>query len=374
MEMTTKCNNRHQSDKFSANNSIERVSNRNVYVFEWTVKSSSVTSAEFRSLQSPNIVTGDKCVWQLELERSSSSTKKKRDNCQKMALHAKLISLESETMTSASFALAVYQHQTVDEISSRRSCWLQQKACSVNGIRPGESAWLDSLDIVSLGCYVHEWFRLRIQITDEGSSRIYPDLQTDDLQKHSHTVQRPIGPGLQTLEYLSSRDLSDVTLIVEDQEIFANKVVLAAHSPVLRSMFLDQKSTNGKFLLSDVDSQAMRQLVDLMYSFDGHLPLSMNCSPENILCAAKKYQVDWVIDICVTEILNSLCIDNACKILTLADFYKIEKLKSKALSFIVDNVDRVIETHGFRVMEEARKKLSRDVMFAVAQRMKQLKI
>ena len=65
-----------------------------------------------------------------------------------------------------------------------------------------------------------------------------------------------------------SKELSDVTLVVEDREIVAHRAVLAACSPYFRAMFLSgfSEASEQKIILKEVDANAVELIVEYFYT------------------------------------------------------------------------------------------------------------
>ena len=74
------------------------------------------------------------------------------------------------------------------------------------------------------------------------------------------------------LEVLDSmrrrKELSDVTLVVDEREITAHRVILAACSPYFRAMFLSgfSEASEQKIHLKEVDADALQLIVDYFYT------------------------------------------------------------------------------------------------------------
>ena len=66
-----------------------------------------------------------------------------------------------------------------------------------------------------------------------------------------------------TAKLLESGLFSDVTLVVEGQEICAHKAILAAHSPVFKAMFEHKmsESLEGKVMIDDIRTSDLREFI-----------------------------------------------------------------------------------------------------------------
>ena len=68
-------------------------------------------------------------------------------------------------------------------------------------------------------------------------------------------------------EIWASDGFSNITLTFEDEsEIFTNRILLAALSPVMRNFLQGKESQNSKIFMFGIDSSTMKSLIDFIYT------------------------------------------------------------------------------------------------------------
>ena len=133
---------------------------------------------------------------------------------------------------------------------------------------------------------------------------------------------------IEMAKMLTDQTLMDATLNVKDKEFKAHKVVLAAASPVFKSMFKEgtKEHEDNYVNIEDIDSDVFD--VFLRYLYSGQVDkLDEMCL--DLLVAADKY------------------VDNAVDVLALAHRFSIDSIKSKASNYLKDNFSAVTQTDSW---------------------------
>ncbi len=140
----------------------------------------------------------------------------------------------------------------------------------------------------------------------------------------------------------------DMTLVVKQTqeetdtqtEFYAHKAILAIRCPVFAAMFshnMKETATNT-ITLDDIEPDILKEL--LTYIYTGQCP-NIRTYAASLLHHAEKYELSHLKALCERYLSYDLQIDNAAKILILADTYKAEQLKRNALLFIEEHGDEV---------------------------------
>jgi len=141
---------------------------------------------------------------------------------------------------------------------------------------------------------------------------------------------------------------SDVTIICQDQEIPANRVLLATRSEVFRAMFSHptKESTSGRIEITDVDPAVFEQM--LAYIYTGFSP-HVDSIAEELLIAANKYALEELKTDCVRVLESNLSVDNVLEMLVIGDHHEAAKLKEAAFAFLVKRLD-VFMDKNFKIL------------------------
>ena len=144
-----------------------------------------------------------------------------------------------------------------------------------------------------------------------------------------------------------NQDLSDVTFIVgeENMEFKAHRLVLAAHSDVMKSMLYGKmkESQEDVIKLPNVHGVSFRALLEFFYI--GRVGVSKSCICELIkLC--DYFNVQELKRVCFSWLSKNLCVDDVCHYLMFA-VDADEELHSNCLNWLDDRIAVVIKTEGF---------------------------
>ncbi|GMR31734.1 hypothetical protein PMAYCL1PPCAC_01929, partial [Pristionchus mayeri] len=132
------------------------------------------------------------------------------------------------------------------------------------------------------------------------------------------------------MDFMSPSDLFDVTLIVEDEKVYAGKQFLASQSPVLKALFFGgyKETKENEIRLKDVDMEGFMHLLNYLYR-TGEGINSNNI--EHLLRVADKFCITSVLD----EVESYLLVPNQqfplAVLLRLSDQYRLESVLEKYL-------------------------------------------
>lgn len=155
-------------------------------------------------------------------------------------------------------------------------------------------------------------------------------------------VQPSAFPVVIDTDLLLEGKYSDVMLAVGQHEIKAHKLMLASQSPVFRAMFDSamQESLTNRVVITDLDYEVVQEMIHFIYT--GESP-KLQTMADRLMGAAVKYDLGKLRTICEQTLCADLSVDNAIKLMTIAELYEAEQLKAQASLFITNNLDKFVE-------------------------------
>lgn len=152
---------------------------------------------------------------------------------------------------------------------------------------------------------------------------------------------------LETLRSLYQRKkMCDVVVVVDKEEIFSHRLVLAANSSYFFSMFTSGMSETNqtRVTLKEVDPQAVKQLVEFCYTSTIEITEE---SVQNLFSVANLLQFTTIIETCCGFLKNQLHPSNCLGIGNFADHHDCTKLKLAALNYAEKRFLEVAKTDEF---------------------------
>jgi speckle-type POZ protein len=142
---------------------------------------------------------------------------------------------------------------------------------------------------------------------------------------------------------------SDVVFVIEGEHIPAHRSILAARSPVFRSMFTNgmRESTEGTIHIPDIDKQLFQEMLSHIYTCKCD-PDLLNERTVELLAVADKYDLAGLKLLCEQVMLKRITKGNASAILATADMYHAPVLKKHVLSLMTQYFFEIIATDGFK--------------------------
>lgn len=175
------------------------------------------------------------------------------------------------------------------------------------------------------------------------------DLAVQDEPSFHIEPRTPLGKDL--LPHLNDPAYSDVTIVVEGQEILCHKVVIAARSQYFLAIFSHnfKESSENRIELMDISYRAMLTLLNLFYSDD--IPIKYDSIPD-LLLMCDRFSVKALKARCEAELIQSLQLENAALLLKYAKHYQCEHLKEACLTYISEHFSQVVETQAFEDLDK----------------------
>ncbi|XP_015117117.1 TD and POZ domain-containing protein 4-like [Diachasma alloeum] len=155
-------------------------------------------------------------------------------------------------------------------------------------------------------------------------------------------------PYLEVSDFLMTRSLSDVKIIIGDERILAHKLILSAASPVFHAMLTSpmKEGMENCVVIEDIDAGIMKTVLKILYTGRDEDLDRLEIAWE-VLAVAEKYDMKVLKDQCEQKLLNNLTVNNVLQILDDADTYQAETLKKECMKFIIRHQKEIIATDYF---------------------------
>lgn len=154
-------------------------------------------------------------------------------------------------------------------------------------------------------------------------------------------------------ELLNNPIFSDFTLATRNKEFKVHKNILAIRSPVFCAMFSHNmiEIKENRVQIIEYNDEVIEELLRYMYT--GMIHNLTNVMNE-LFDAARKYELDELKLICLTEMCRNMSSDNAIGLFTLVDSHDAQNLKEYSLDFITRNLNEIICTEEFKALDDHR--------------------
>ncbi|XP_040596915.1 speckle-type POZ protein-like [Mesocricetus auratus] len=142
---------------------------------------------------------------------------------------------------------------------------------------------------------------------------------------------------------------TDCFLMVAGQEFHDHKAILAACSPVFRTMFEHdmEDSRRNRTEIQDLEPQGFRAMMGFIYN--GKAP-DLHSMADVLLAAADKYGLEHLRVMFKDALCKDLSVETAAHTLVLADLQSTGQLKTQALDFITSHASEVSEISCWKKM------------------------
>ncbi|XP_057318274.1 speckle-type POZ protein-like [Microplitis mediator] len=158
-------------------------------------------------------------------------------------------------------------------------------------------------------------------------------------------------------ELYNSKMSSDVIINVGDKEFQAHKIILMARSPVLAAMFSHEmiEKKQNKVSITDITPEIFEKVLEYIYTDE---VIGLDEIADELLEAAEKYQLQSLKETCQESLSATLNLENAFKLMTLADLYNANHLLEFTTDFLIANMKCVINTQDFKQLEKSHSSLA----------------
>lgn len=215
--------------------------------------------------------------------------------------------------------------------------------------------------LVSLkkGCVAHvsPEFMVSFKIHTRGHARSHMDFCDASL-------------GVQFSTLLDAESFSDVTLKVGGCEIRAHRFVLAARSPVFKTLLssgmVEQQTRTIE--IKDLQPATVRHMVRFMYTGKLDAAFERDCDPLGLFEAAHRYDIAALEELCIALITEKLDVQSVAKYLMAFDQMGFDRIRKRCLTFICKsqyNIAQVQATAAFAELTRKRPQLLADILAEV---------
>ncbi|KAK4431716.1 BTB/POZ and MATH domain-containing protein 3 [Sesamum alatum] len=181
----------------------------------------------------------------------------------------------------------------------------------------------------------------------------------------------------QSLKYLLDAELGcDIIFQVGEESFKAHKLILAARSPVFRAQFfgLVGNPNTEKVELEDVEPSIFKALLQFIYSDElpdfheiiGSTSTSSAIMMQHLLAAADRFGLDRLKQLCEAKLCEEVSADTVATTLSLAEQHHCPQLKAICLKFAATNLGVVMQSAGFRHLEQSCPSLLSELLETVA--------
>ncbi|XP_071736290.1 BTB/POZ and MATH domain-containing protein 4-like [Rutidosis leptorrhynchoides] len=193
-----------------------------------------------------------------------------------------------------------------------------------------------------------------------------------------HTIKVPdsdIGSHFGML--LDNMEGSDVVFNVAGEKFHAHKLVLAARSPVFRSVFFSQDGDEHDIDITDMEPEVFKAMLHFIYRdaiMEDALVSSSSSSGSSVsdsligklLAAADKYDLTRLRRTCESHLCKDISVNSVATVLALADRYHANELKAVCLRFAAENLAAVMRSDGFEYLKDKYPSLQSELLKTVA--------
>ncbi|GBN93971.1 TD and POZ domain-containing protein 4, partial [Araneus ventricosus] len=121
-----------------------------------------------------------------------------------------------------------------------------------------------------------------------------------------------------------------------------------------------KEKINGCVNIEDFNDNTVLRM--LRYVYSAEVEELVWVSAIDLYVAADKYQILSLKDVCSSHLKNSLCVNNACAALVLADLHQDEDLKGFVQDFILRHGEDVINSEQWDQLMETSVKLAAETL------------
>ncbi|XP_057484200.1 BTB/POZ and MATH domain-containing protein 3-like isoform X1 [Actinidia eriantha] len=166
------------------------------------------------------------------------------------------------------------------------------------------------------------------------------------------------------LKYLLESEVDcDIFFQVGDETFKAHKIILAARSPVFRAQFygLLGNPNKDKVVLQDLEASIFKAMLLFIYSdklpdvqeITGSASLSTTTiMVQHLLAAADRFGLDRLKQLCEAKLCGEINVDTVAATLPLAEQHQCLQLKAISLKFAAANLGVVMQSEGYKHIEE----------------------
>ncbi|XP_074107862.1 speckle-type POZ protein B-like [Cotesia typhae] len=311
---------------------------KHTVVYEWMINeissyiNSSSNSKESESLFSPQFSADSHVqdLWQLHLKFNGQLTEEKNY----LSIFLRSLNTQRIIKTKAVYFIVTNKRERVNVYKFSKVYDAHQSLGYVKFILKSEllekKKELAPYDTLTLG----------VELT------VFDDYWTISTSPPFDHTKRLITSDLKDL--FETKMDTDVTFIVGEKKFPAHKLVLMVRSPVFRAMLSSSKE--HEINIPDTCPDMFDKLLEFIYT---DRVADLDAVAEDLVELADKYQVRTLKQVCFEELCMSVNIENAARMILLADRLNAEIMFKYVTEYIRINAETVIQTEGYKLMETA---------------------
>jgi N-acetylneuraminic acid mutarotase len=164
---------------------------------------------------------------------------------------------------------------------------------------------------------------------------------------------------------MNCEEFSDVTFLVEGKPVYATRAHLAVRSEHFRAMLFGgmRESHNGattEIIIRDVTHSVFSKIIEFLYT-DNVTDISSDIAVP-LLMAAERYLLGRLKGLCEDSIRKSITVENVINLFMASHRHRAAGLKEICLDFIIDHLDTVKKSKGFRDLKDEPELLMEIIM------------
>lgn len=158
---------------------------------------------------------------------------------------------------------------------------------------------------------------------------------------------------------------SDVTFTIGDKIIKAHKNILSARSSVFSAMFQHDmiENTTNSVIITDFDFDTMKEILRFIYTGKP----KFLCNVKSLMAAAEKYNLQSLKKLCAAFLKREVNVDTCCDIFVNADLYGCSDLRRTALDFMLQNMDKLVNSSDFSELIYPNQEVMKEITLALFQ-------
>ena len=283
-------------------------------------------------LLSKTFSTDSNHVWQLQLYMTRSSNLE--IHCNAVLISGGILNI---TINCSISFLDIEKKELITEKTSHYS-----RKCDVNEQQLFQSLIKDQLTIFC-----------EINVGIEQTEPLCPTPVWDESYLHRSLNQK-------FEKFQGNQFLTDVDLEVSGKTFKGHKLILAAVSPVFEKMFQgnSHEHQNNRVIIEDVDADVFEELMTYIYS--GQLP-HLKEMVSDLLAVADKYSILPLLEICMTDLLKNMSVDDAAATYVLADRHSLHQVKPTIIHFMKKHFYDVATSAGWISLVTHHPQLTKEI-------------
>lgn len=214
-----------------------------------------------------------------------------------------------------------------------------------SNIKLGSDSWFYLSDIQRNNCLTNDCLTIVAEVVGLADKWI---VTGDDGYTPFETTGLAVWENFGSL--LQTKRFSDVILVVGGQQYSAHKAILASRSSVFDKMFEHEmkESRENRVEIRDFTPEVIHEMLQFIYTGTSR---KLNHMAGDLLVAAEKYALETLKVMCEKILFANLTVENAAKMLILADLYNAKPLKTATIKYInAGRIASVMETKGWKDM------------------------